>query len=311
MAGAAVRAVQALPGERGRAAVFAGLLAEAQGHDDEAFRDYRDALDISPQIPDALARATKLLVARKRPGDALKLFDEIAAKVPGDPIPLNLKGDQLLAARDFAGAEAAYRGAVQRAPRWWLPQRGLAYVALGRGDAQAAIRALEEAAPKVDSGWRLQAAAAQLLELSNHADEAIALYDKALAGAGTDAEGLGAANNLAMLLVTHRQDAASLKRAEQLTLAFASAGNPLVLDTYGWVRYRNGDVPGALTALERAVAIDGKLPVLQYHLGVVQEAAGQPDQALTSLQLAVRSGQTFAGLQDAADRLDRLRKVSR
>ena len=59
------------------------------------------------------------------------------------------------------------------------------------------------------------------------------------------------------------------------------------------------------------MAIDGKLPVLQYHLGVVQEAAGQPDQALTSLQLAVRSGQTFAGLQDATDRLDRLKQVSR
>jgi tetratricopeptide (TPR) repeat protein len=309
MATSAVRAIEALPDERARGKVFAGLVAEAQGHTDDALGLYRNALDLSPQIPEALAQATKLLIARKRLPDALKLLDEIATKAPAYALPLTLKGDALLAERNFPGAEEAFRGAIARSPRWWLPQRGLAYVTLGRGDNAGAIRALQDSAAKVDEGWRLQAAAGQLLELTGHPDEAIAAYDKALSDAGSVADATGAANNLAMLLVTQRSDPDSLKRALRLTEHFAGASNPLVLDTYGWVRFKSGDVPGALAALERANSITPSQAIINYHLGVVQESAGKADKAVGSLRAAVRSGQSFPGLQDAAARLERL-KVS-
>jgi tetratricopeptide (TPR) repeat protein len=311
MANSAVKAVDALPGEGARAKAFAGFVAEAQGHADEALALYRAALDLSPQIPEALERSTRLLTARKRVPDAIKLLDEIAAKAPGYAVPLALKGEAILAERDFPHAEEAFRAAIARAPRWWLPQRGLAYATLGRGDTAGAIRALQDSASKVDEGWRLQAAAAQLLELSGHPDEAIASYDKAIAGAGAGADATGAANNLAMLLVTHRSDSESLKRALHLTENLAGTTNPLVLDTYAWVRFKNGDLTSALPALERAAGQAPSVPVISYHLGVVQEAAGTPDKALASLRAAVRSGQSFPGLQDAAARLDRLKGAKR
>ncbi|MEI8298021.1 MAG: tetratricopeptide repeat protein [Pseudomonadota bacterium] len=303
LADSVVAAVRAIAGERARGALFAGMVAEAQGHEDAALKAYRESLDAQPTAQESLIQATRLLIARKHVPEAFRLLDEVAAKAPGYALPATLKGDQLLSERNFSAAEEAYRAALVRAPRWWTPQRGLAYVRVGRGDVAGAVTLLQSAAPQVDEPWRLQAAAAQLLDLSGRAEEAITAYDKALASSSDSA---ALANNLAMLLVNHRTDGPSLKRAAQLTAGFASAPNPQLLDTYGWVRYRNGDVAVALAALEKAGAAAPKAAIVKYHLGVVQDAAGQQQQAIASLKAAIAGGEKFPGAEDAAVRLAKL-----
>ena len=62
-----------------------------------------------------------------------------------------------------------------------------------------------------------------------------------------------AANNLAMLLVAHRSDRASLERAWQLAARFSTSTNPAYLDTAGWVLVKRGEVGPALRLLEQAV----------------------------------------------------------
>lgn len=302
-AGSIVDTVRSIEGEPARAALFAGMLAEAQGHGEAAVKAYRESLLADPTGQEALVQATQILIAQKHVPEAFKLIDDVAGRAPAYALPATLKGDELLAERNFTAADEAYRAALGRAPRWWLPQRGLAYVLVGRGDVGGAVKLLQSAAGTVDEPWRLQAAAAQLLDLSGHPAEAIAAYEQALA-ASTDAAAL--ANNLAMLLVTYRTDPASIKRAVQLTKAFSETPNPQLLDTYGWVRYKSGDTAGALTALEKAAAAAPGAALLQYHLGVVQDAAGQPQKAATSLKAAVSSGQKFPGADDAAARLARL-----
>ncbi len=298
-----LEAVRGLKGEATRASLFAGFVAEADGHAEEALKNYRDTLARDPAEREALIQATHLLLGLKRTGEAMKLLDEVASRAPEYALPASLKGDALLAERDFSGADKAYQGALSRAPRWWLPYRGQAYVLVGRGDVNAAVRLLTDAAGKVDEPWRLHADAGQLLDLSGRREEAIASYEKAFAGAGA---GSAVANNLAMLLVDVRKDPASAKRAASMVEPFANASNPQIIDTYGWVRYRNGDLPGALAALERAARVEPVAPVIRYHLGVIQDANGQRDKAIANLQLAVSSKQNFPGGADAVAALARL-----
>jgi tetratricopeptide (TPR) repeat protein len=281
---------------RPRAAWYAGMIAEDAGHVDEAIKAYRDAVEADPALNDALLRAVKLLVSHQRQPEALRLLDAVAAKLPADPTALVVKGDTLVAAKNYAAAEEAYRAAIARAPRSWAGYPGLAYVAIGRGDVPGALRLLQEAAPNVDEPWRLHAQAAQVLEGAGRPDDAMASYEKALASGGDGSVIVN--NNLAMLLVTNRDDAASHKRAAVLVGKLGAASAPQLLDTIGWVRFKNGDLPGALTVLE-AASKAAKLPVVLYHLGVVQDASGQHEQALASLRAAVESHEKFQGVDEA------------
>ena len=119
-----------------------------------------------------------------------------------------------------------------------------------------------------------------------------------------------AANNLAMLLVTYKTDAASLDRAKALAARFASSSNPAYLDTYGWVLYKHGDGPAAVTALQNSLAKVPESPLLLYHLGMAQALAGQAGAARENLAHALKSGSNFAGKDEAQATLDKLAKLA-
>jgi cellulose synthase operon protein C len=76
----------------------------------------------------------------------------------------------------------------------------------------------------------------------------------------------GAANNLAMLLVTHRNDTKSLQRAATLAERFATSEVPGLIDTYGWVKFKRGEYAEAVRRLQRAVDKAPESPELRYHL---------------------------------------------
>jgi predicted Zn-dependent protease len=118
-----------------------------------------------------------------------------------------------------------------------------------------------------------------------------------------------AANNLAMLLVTFKKDAASVARAKSLSARFADSTNPSYLDTYGWVLFKNGEAAASVPILERVVSKAPNAPVALYHLGMAQSRNGSNAQALGNLSRAVNSGAKFSGLDEAKATLDELAKL--
>jgi Tfp pilus assembly protein PilF len=149
----------------------------------------------------------------------------------------------------------------------------------------------------------LQLALATLYETKGQPDEAARVYEAVL---HSNPHADVAANNLAMLLVTHRSDAASLERAGQLAARFAQSSNPDFLDTYGWVLYKRGDAAAAVVALRGVVAKAPESPVGLYHLGMAQAQAGQTEGARDSLTQALESGKPFPGRNEARLALERL-----
>jgi predicted Zn-dependent protease len=118
-----------------------------------------------------------------------------------------------------------------------------------------------------------------------------------------------AANNLAMLLVTYKHDAASLDRAKALLARFADSSNPSYLDTYGWVLFKHGDATASVPVLQRVVSKVPDAPVALYHLGMAQSQAGSNAQALGNLTRAVSSGTKFSGLDEAKATIEKLAKL--
>jgi tetratricopeptide (TPR) repeat protein len=161
-----------------------------------------------------------------------------------------------------------------------------AKILLKRDDREGAFRVLDEYAAKERSeALDVEFAKAALLEDAGKIDEAIALLQLALERypdhpgvryqialildkAGRDRE---STKSFESLLRDRPEDASLLNalgysladRGEKLPRAetmirkalAASPDNPAFLDSLGWVRFRRGDVPGAIPHLERAYRI--------------------------------------------------------
>jgi Tfp pilus assembly protein PilF len=123
---------------------------------------------------------------------------------------------------------------------------------------------------------------------------------------GTNPASEPLANNLAMLLTTYREDAGSIEKASELVRRFRDSDNPAYLNTYGWVRYRQGQFGEAVTYLRRASEAVPNNAIMHYHLGMALLKTGDTEQARAELEKAANSTETFPGKDAAQKALDSL-----
>jgi tetratricopeptide (TPR) repeat protein len=135
-------------------------------------------------------------------------------------------------------------------------------------------------------------------------DEAIGTYEIILEkNPDLDA----AANNLAALLSDFRfDDPKMLERALELTARFQNSDNAFFLDTLGWIYYRMNEYDRSLSLIGKAAELQGDIPQIQYHLGMVLKALGKHDQARQALQKAVSSESGYPGIEEARATLSKL-----
>ena len=282
---------------------YEGAVADAAGQHDKALASYDQALKLDPQALDSLQALIRDLVTLKRTPEALRRLDELIAANPEAAFAANIKGEVLLADKRQQDAMTAFRLAIAREPKVWIPYRNLALAQFGLKDNEAAIATLRTGIDQAANPEGLQVDLSRVLEGLGRYDEAIAVYEAALK---RNPQSDVVANNLAMLLVTYRKDAPDLDRAKSLVARFANSTNPNYLDTYGWVLFKHGDATPAVAALRDVVAKVPQSPVSMYHLGMAQALAGQNDAARDNLAHALQAGQKFPGMDEAKATLDRL-----
>jgi len=274
---------------------LAGLIAEQRGRPDEAQREFERALRLQPSSIEALAAHARLDVQRGQRAQAVALVRGAIDRSPGSAAAQNLLGEVYLADKDYTAAASALEEAVRLAPKWSPPYRNLAAVRTAMNDPAGALAACE-AGVRATQSPQLVIDLAEMYVRRGRIDDAIHQYEILH---NRDPRDEVAANNLAMLLVTYRADAASLDRARNLTVAFADSSVAALLDTHGWVLLKRGDLAPALAALQRAAAEAPDSPIIRYHLGMAQLEAGQSDKARESLEAALAGGASFTGT-DAA-----------
>jgi predicted Zn-dependent protease len=282
--------------------LYEGMVAEQEKKADDALRLYAKAVDLAPDAREPIEAQIRLLVAQKRIPEALKRLDDVSA-----PLAPNLKGELLASLGRGAEAKEAYELALSRAPKWWLPYRGLANLQFTAKDPDGALALLRKGQAGVDQPEFLGLEIASYFDRAGKIDAAIREYEEILRH---NPQMDFAANNLAMLLVEHRTDSASLDRAKTLTSRFAQSNNISFLDTYGWVLYKHGETTASVPVLEQVVAKAPKSAEARYHLGMALAKAGNTVKARDNLTLAVDSGAKFAGLEEAKATLEKLPKAS-
>lgn len=295
----------ALPAQ-GLGAYLQGTVDEADGRTDVAVEDYTHALELQPDAVEPLNALVQLYVAHGQTDRALQQLDWDLAKAPQNQVAFNLKGQLLAARKQYPDAIRAYQSAIAAAPQWWVPYQNLSRVQTQTGAIPGAVDTLNRGLKQTNYNLTLAAELAGIDELSGNPESAIDVYEHVLT---QDPHSLPASNSLAMLLVSLRNDAVSLGRAQRLAAPFESSTDPRYQDTLGWVRFKSGQYSQALTLLRTAAQAAPTSALVRYHLGMAQLRTGDTEAGRRNIQQAIDSGRPFLGVNEARSTLAGLKKV--
>lgn len=275
--------------------MLAGAVAEREKKFAEATAAYEAALKVDADAAEPLVELVRLDVSQRQPARAMARLQSVLERKPDSPVANELVGEVQLSQGNTAAAIKAFDAAIAAQPASWLPYRAKANAQLLAQQADAALATWHEGATKTGSLELYSDLAATYERLGRH-DQAIAAYEEALK---SHPASVPLANNLAMLLVSHRRDKASLERASQVSQLLAGNEQPSILDTLGWVKYRTGATSEALTLLRKAAERAPKSAEIQYHLGMALLGSGDHAAAKLSLEAALAGKPAFIGVEDA------------
>ena len=298
----AMRIKKVLP-DKAQGAYMLGLAYQNNKRFKDAIAQFDQALAINQDAPGPLAALVKTYMAEKRSDEAMKVIDKAIKHNPSDALAYNLKGELLLLDKQADKSMQAFHKAIEVNPKWGIPYRNLAGAYLSKNDIKGAVNAYHQGIDATGHSQRLVFDLAALYESRGNHDAAISQYEDALKRDPSSAE---SANNLAMMLVTYKQDKPSLEKARDLVKKLENSPNPAYQDTLGWVLYKNGDLDPAITVLEKAVKQAPNSKLLRYHLGMALFGAGRTTSAKENLQKALDGDVKFNGRDEAKATLEKI-----
>ncbi len=286
-----------------------GNLRQAQKQYPEAIKSYQEALDKNPRFTPALQGIMNVYIVQKQPDQAVAAARSQLAKAPSSDF-YDLLGTELFARKDFAGADSAFRKALE------LDQNNSdAVVKLGQ--AQVAQGGMSQAAMSQALATYLQSIkdhpreiafyilAAELYDAQGNWEEAKALYQKAL---DIQPDNALASNNLAYGMLEHGGNV-DVALAMAQTARRGMPDSWVFADTLGWAYFQKGVYQSAIDMFQEALRLNEKQggtdrSTVHYHLGLAYEKANQPAQAKQQLERALKINPNY---DDARKALSELR----
>lgn len=209
-----------------------------------------------------------------------------------------LSGHVMIAEKKYANAEQAYSRSMKLYPEWPSPQESLVKVLLVQRKSDEARAQLEQMIGDAPERLSTYLMLGQIYHQEGERALAVETYEKALK---QDPEFWLAANDLAFILSEEGASEEELKRASELARQAQRAApeDPRVLDTLGWVLYRQGQAEQGLIYVRQALNKAPQKAVLNYHLGRILYDQGQLSQAKDYLEVALNTEDAFMGREDA------------
>jgi len=219
---------------------YLGVIADRHDDPEQALRLYAQVQGGDNAVP-ALLRATSILQKHGAPAAADELLDRLVEDEP-------LRAPEILAARARIYMDAGDR------------PKGLAVLEAARADYPDSVELRYAMASSDEEMGRIPAALRELTDLVNsRPDDPAAL------------------NALGYTLADHSRELARARKLIERAYA-AAPKNSAILDSLGWVMFRQGHVAEAETYLRTAYQ-DDRGGDIAAHLGEVLWRLGKPDEA--------------------------------
>ncbi len=252
------------------------------GDPDEGLAELRSlASDSDSTVADLPLIST--LVRKKDLKGAMAAIDALEKKQPDKPVAANLRARLLLQQGDKAGAEKAFRRALEIQPTFFPAASALAQMALLDKRIDDAKKILDEFLAKSPASTQALIASAALQARTGAAREQIlAMFEKAIKQSPTDATPRLALVNYQL----NTQDfKGALGTAQQANAALPDS--PPLLDALGRAQAASGDINQALASFGKLAQMLPTSAAPHLRVADVQWAAKNPDAAIQALKRAL------------------------
>ncbi len=271
----------------------------------DAIGEFNKILATKPAEPEVLAGLVNSYLALKQQDKAESLLDDILTEDKDNPVLLTMRAEVYRQNKQFTDAERLYERVVELKPKIELGYENLASVYVAQKQLDKLINVFQRGLTAIPKSTNFLMRLGGLNTVAGDKEKAIEAYEKLLL---IESDNVFAANNMAALLV-ESSDKYRLQQAYALVSSLKNSEYPAILDTYGWVSYKNGKVDDALIALESVMKKEGIIPEMHYHLGMVYIEKGRIEEAKLELEKAIVENAQYNGLDVAKSELKRLKAM--
>ena len=258
-----------------------------QGKNAEAEQAFREALELNPKNTRALMGQVEVMVADKRPKEAVDLLQSEVTKYP-DRVDLRMAlGNASVRAEQYDTAISAYQEVLPQLKEDPQAQADL-YLRIGetyrrKGDYQSAIGNLKQAQAMQPDSVTVAGTLAMTLEADGQRSAAEERYRGVLK---LDPNNAVAMNNLAYLLSENGGD---LDEAMSLALQARKSQPDMteISDTVGWIYLKKGSPDQAIAAFDTVVQKEPARAEYHYHLAMALVQKGDRFAARQQLKAAL------------------------
>lgn len=257
-----------------------GLLNLAERKYPEAEATFRRAYQLNPANTRGLMGMVETAIAQNKTDAALALLQAEAEKAPNRADLQLALGNTALRVFRYDLAIASFQMVLNQMGKGSAAQ-GDVYMRLGdayrgKGDAAAAVQALQKARSMLPNNFLVLNLLAQVLDAAGRKAEATEAYEAALK---LDPNSALAMNNFAFLLAESGGDLdralALAQRARELLPNVSS-----ISDTLGWIYLKKGLADQAIAIFSVLVEQEPAHSTFHYHLAMAYQMKGDPAVAL-------------------------------
>jgi Flp pilus assembly protein TadD len=253
---------------------------------DAAQRNIDKALELSPNLPEAMAQAIMVALRKRQPAAALEIARKVQALRPAQAEGYLLEGQIEMERGNWDGAAAALRKSLDKASPG--PAVIKLHHVLLRGNKAAEANSLG------DSWLKNHPEDTQFLfylgDLAQVKGDAVTAERRYRQILDIDPNHVLTLNNLAMLLVQQKQSGATELAERALR---AAPDQPSLLDTLAQALAADNKLPKAIEAQKRAVALAADEGALRLGLARLLVQSGDKAQAKAELDKLAALGAKF------------------
>src|SRR6266567_2459069 len=281
-----------------------GVILQQQNKINEARETFEKAAQLAPDNASSFEHLVDLDIASKSYPAGHRRVDEFLQKQPNSAAGYYMRGKLYVAEEKFDLAQTALLKAIDLDSNLTSAYDLLMPTYQHANKLPEALNQMNAVLAKKPNDLRALLVTGMIYSQMKEFNKARDAYEKIVAASP---DFVPALNNLAYIYAEKLND---LKRASELAQKARSIAptNPSVLDTLGWITYKQGGYQQAADLLSQSAAKSPDNAEIQFHLGMADYMMGQADAARSALEKAVGSATEFEGKEEARSRLASLGK---